>query len=287
MTQPTGQDVVNTAVTLLHGAHYCACEHRCYPENWPHEVDCSGLITADRRHLGLIPATQCDGSFQIMRDVYAAGLQSTLDVARHTPGMVIARGINNGRGGRPGIDPGHIGFTVGDGVHSLEARGHWAGVGLFNIDSLDWSGAGYLPGVNYGPAVPGAPPEVKQPLPHVNVFQENAMHVDAAAVGKGHYLLGPDGGVFAYGGAPFFGSLPSIHRTPDLVFDWATSILPTPTGKGYWIGTAAGSVFTFGDAQFHGTFHGKIGPLQTVVKLFPNGSGYQAIQDDGTILEPA
>lgn len=147
MTEPTGDLLVVTARDLLAGAHYDQCGSRCWPENPPRCVDCSGLVTAVRRHAGLIGDQECDGSFAIMRQVYATGQALTIDQARHTPSAVVAQGINNGRGGIPGIDHGHIGFSVGDGIHTLEARGHESGVGLFLFDSLVWDGAGVLPGV--------------------------------------------------------------------------------------------------------------------------------------------
>lgn len=290
----TGQDIVNTAITVLRGTHYDQCGSRCFPENWPHCVDCSGLVSACLRLNGL-GEHGCEGSFAIMRRVYGANLELSIDQARHVPGAVLALGVNNGRGGIPGVDPGHIGISVGDGIHSLEARGHWAGVGMFTIDSIGrWDGAGMLPEVAYGTVIGQPAPPSIMPLPPVRSFQENTMHVAAAQAHTGVYLLEPNGGVEAYG-VPFYGSIPGLVASKtiaaplDLVFDWATSILLTPAQHGYWIGTAAGYVYSFGDATYYGGFHGLLGPLQTVVQLFPNPhdpSHYQAVQDDGTVLNP-
>lgn len=157
---PSGHDVVATAVAILNtpGIHYDQCGSRCFPENQPHCVDCSGLVSAVDRRIGLDHG--CEGSFAQMRRVYDAGTQLDIETALHTPGAVLAEGINNGRGGIPGQDPGHIGISVGDGTHSLEARGHWAGTGTFFARSLHWTGAGILPGVTAaaGPAPAPIPP---------------------------------------------------------------------------------------------------------------------------------
>lgn len=57
-----------------------------------------------------------------------------------------------------------------------------------------------------------------------------------------------DGGVFTYGGAPFFGSVPARipGGAPSVAAAW------TPSGNGYWILGADGSIKEFGDAQWHG-----------------------------------
>jgi hypothetical protein len=62
--------------------------------------------------------------------------------------------------------------------------------------------------------------------------------------GHGYWIAGADGGVFALGGAQFYGSLPDRGvRVHDIV-----AIIATPTGKGYWLVGAAGDVYAFGDA---------------------------------------
>jgi hypothetical protein len=55
----------------------------------------------------------------------------------------------------------------------------------------------------------------------------------------------PDGGVFAYGGAPFLGCLPELgvrHPFPIVAGAW------TPSGEGYWLVGRDGALFAFGDA---------------------------------------
>ena len=73
----------------------------------------------------------------------------------------------------------------------------------------------------------------------------------ATADGKGYWLVAADGGVFAYGDAPFHGSAGDItlnaarrrHRRH-------------PGGGGYWLVGPDGGVFAYGDATFHGSLGG-------------------------------
>src|SRR5437763_1810738 len=71
--------------------------------------------------------------------------------------------------------------------------------------------------------------------------------VAANPTGKGYWLVGADGGVFAFGDARFFGSTGNLRLTQPIV-----GMAATPTGKGYWLVARDGGVFAFGDALFVG-----------------------------------
>lgn len=76
--------------------------------------------------------------------------------------------------------------------------------------------------------------------------------VTAAAMApgaNGYWLAGADGGVFAFGSAPFDGSLPSAGITPAAPI----TAMAAAAGGGYWLLGADGGVFAFGDAQFYGS----------------------------------
>ena len=73
--------------------------------------------------------------------------------------------------------------------------------------------------------------------------------VDGATPG-GYWLVARDGGVFAEGGAPFYGSLPGLGIKPNAPI---TSIVATPHGHGYWLVGADGGVFAFGSAPYFGS----------------------------------
>ena len=67
--------------------------------------------------------------------------------------------------------------------------------------------------------------------------------------GGSYWLAGADGGVFAYGHAVNYGSLPALGVKVSNV----KTIVSTGDGKGYWLGATDGGIFGFGDARFYGS----------------------------------
>ncbi|MGH2690741.1 MAG: DUF11 domain-containing protein, partial [Actinomycetota bacterium] len=63
-----------------------------------------------------------------------------------------------------------------------------------------------------------------------------------------YWMVASDGGVFAFGEAPFSGSMGGIKLNKPMV-----GIAGTPTGNGYWTVASDGGIFAFGDAAFHGS----------------------------------
>jgi YVTN family beta-propeller protein len=62
---------------------------------------------------------------------------------------------------------------------------------------------------------------------------------------RGYWEVGQDGGVFAFGDAGFYGSLPKSASGMPARF---IALIPTVSGKGYWLVDSQGEVFPFGDA---------------------------------------
>lgn len=62
--------------------------------------------------------------------------------------------------------------------------------------------------------------------------------------GYGYWMVGADGGVFAFGDAQFKGSMAGRPMNKPVV-----DIIPTATGWGYWLVGEDGGLFAFGDAQ--------------------------------------
>ena len=73
--------------------------------------------------------------------------------------------------------------------------------------------------------------------------------------GNGYYLVGADGGVFAYGDAVFHGSIPALGLPPLAHPIVGFDIMPGD--KGYQLYGGDYGVYAFGDAPYlgHPTYH--------------------------------
>ena len=79
-----------------------------------------------------------------------------------------------------------------------------------------------------------------------------------------YWLVASDGGVFAFGGAGFFGSTGGIMLNKPIVGSMGgtrlnkpiVSIVPASDGKGYRLVASDGGVFVFGSATFNRSLGG-------------------------------
>ncbi|MGA2835036.1 MAG: PQQ-binding-like beta-propeller repeat protein [Acidimicrobiales bacterium] len=99
-------------------------------------------------------------------------------------------------------------------------------------------------------------------------------------VSPGYWLSASDGGVFAFGSAPFAGSAGSLQLVAPVV-----GMAPTPDHQGYWLVAADGGVFNYGDAGFYGS----AGGLQLAAPVVgmaptPDGRGYWLVGADGGVF---
>lgn len=110
------------------------------------------------------------------------------------------------------------------------------------------------------PDVPDAPPD-SETITSANGTVISAPIVGAASVisttnpgEKGYYLVGADGGVYAFGAAVFEGSIPGLIAEKKLnrLNEPIVGIIAFDQ-KGYNLIAADGGVFAFGDAPFEGT----------------------------------
>ena len=98
--------------------------------------------------------------------------------------------------------------------------------------------------------------------------------------GKGYFMVGSDGGVFAFGDAVFRGSMGNVKLNQPV-----QSLVPTRTNQGYWLVASDGGIFAFGDAAFHGST-GAMTLNKPIVNMAstPSGQGYWLIASDGGIF---
>jgi S-formylglutathione hydrolase FrmB len=101
----------------------------------------------------------------------------------------------------------------------------------------------------------------------------------APASGRGYWVLGADGGVFAFD-APFLGSLPALGlRTRGV------ALAASPSGGGYWVLGPDGGVFAFGDARYVGSLGGKrLNAPAVSLTPTPSGNGYWILTADGGVF---
>jgi hypothetical protein len=106
--------------------------------------------------------------------------------------------------------------------------------------------------------------------------------VATTPTGRGYILVGADGGVFTFGDAMFFGSLPGLGVTPNQSIVAAAI---TPSGGGYWLVAADGGVFAFGDAPSLGGLGGThLNAPVTDFDSTPDGAGYWMAAADGGVF---
>ncbi len=101
---------------------------------------------------------------------------------------------------------------------------------------------------------------------------------------QGAWLVGSDGGVFAFGDAPFLGSLPSkgVKAAGSIV-----GMAAAPGGGGYWLVGSDGGVFAFGDAPFLGSLPSTgVKAAGSIVGMAaaPGGGGYWLVGSDGGVF---
>ncbi|MEZ5282526.1 MAG: hypothetical protein R2770_18870 [Acidimicrobiales bacterium] len=108
----------------------------------------------------------------------------------------------------------------------------------------------------------------------------------ATTSGNGYYMVGADGGLFAFGDATFRGSVPEV--LPGVTLDAPISaITVTDSGSGYRMVAADGGMFNFGDAAYYGSVP-EVLPGVTlaspVVGMVASPSGYLMIGGDGGVF---
>lgn len=136
------------------------------------------------------------------------------------------------------------------------------GIGLQQVDFgiADWTGHSHLiPGSAFtqyaNPPSSGGDYDLSitngvwPNEPEPSVLAKPAVEIIGTKSDNGYWIVAADGGVFAYGDAVFFGSLPSRSIVPAAPI---VSMEVTTTQLGYRLLGSDGGVFCFGDAMFYG-----------------------------------
>jgi hypothetical protein len=109
---------------------------------------------------------------------------------------------------------------------------------------------------------------------------------------QGYWLEASDGGVFAFGDAGFYGSLPGLGFAPAASAGSAPKLsapivgmVPSADGRGYFMVSSDGGVFAFGDAHFAGSCPGIGGCQGSAVAVIPDasGRGYWIATNNGNV----
>ena len=97
--------------------------------------------------------------------------------------------------------------------------------------------------------------------------------------GQGLIMIGANGGVFAFGNAPFKGSEAGQHLNAPIVGSARTA-----DGQGYWLVGSDGGIYAFGDAAFEGSEGGQHlnAPIVGMAATGDSG-GYWLVGSDGGV----
>ena len=98
--------------------------------------------------------------------------------------------------------------------------------------------------------------------------------------GKGYWVVGANGSLFAFGDATYQGSADGLALNKPVV-----GMAATADGKGYWLVASDGGIFDYGDAHFYGST-GNLVLNKPVVGMAPtpDGRGYWLVAADGGIF---
>jgi hypothetical protein len=149
-------------------------------------------------------------------------------------------------------------------------NGYWlvaSDGGVFAFGDAGFYGS--LPGLGLAPAGTVGRPALAAPI----------VGIVPSSNGGGYFMVGADGGVFAFGDAQFAGSCPSIGGCVGT----AVAVMPDATGRGYWLVTSSGAVYAFGDAAFLGSPGARSVPVTSAVRT-PDGHGYWILFADGDVV---
>jgi hypothetical protein len=112
-----------------------------------------------------------------------------------------------------------------------------------------------------------------------SVLPSAAPPAGAATDLPAYWLVASDGGIFAFGGAPYYGSTGGMVLNRPVV-----GIASTPGGGGYWEVASDGGIFSYGNAHFFGSTGSMVLNRPVVGMASDGNSGYWLVASDGGIF---
>jgi hypothetical protein len=152
---------------------------------------------------------------------------------------------------------------------TIDGGGYWlvaSDGGIFSFGDTAFYGS--IPGIGIAPADSDNPRRLNAPIVGVVPSSDDG----------GYFMVGADGGVFAFGDAKFAGSCPGIGGCSGA----AVAVMPDASGNGYWVVTATGHVYAFGDATNFGAPGQQSVPVTSAVRT-PDGKGYWILFSNGAV----
>jgi len=111
----------------------------------PKSFDCEGLVKWAAAHVGVSMPSGATAQYVYIRD---HGGTMSVQQALHTPGALLFHFSHEPRNAGDVPADGHVAISVGDGVHTMEARGRAYGVNEFaNAGGRSFNYAGMIPGM--------------------------------------------------------------------------------------------------------------------------------------------
>jgi hypothetical protein len=249
---------------------------KAYDKYWIVGQD-GGVFSFNAPFYGSVPQTK--------KITNAVGIVSTPTQVGYyvftSTGEVFAYGNAVSKGGSPGANN-VVGFALrpqNDGYWMVGADG-----GVFAYGNAAYKGSSHQI-------------DPTQPAGGSNSFVPSKPIVGIASTksGNGYWMVGADGGVFAFGDAVYRGSSGQIDTAKPAggsnSFVPATPVVNmavSPSGNGYWLVAADGAIYAFGDAQYGGRVASQT-PLPPVSDTHTNPAPTtpnKTVQGGGTELVP-
>jgi cell wall-associated NlpC family hydrolase len=143
-TSPTAQAFLDTALSQR-GKPYVYGATAATTDPSPRAFDCSELTKWAAARVGVTIPDGATAQYLYARD---HGMTMTVDQALHTPGALLFHFSHEPRNLGDIPADGHVAISVGDGVHTIEARGHKYGTNVFDATKgREFNFAAMIPGM--------------------------------------------------------------------------------------------------------------------------------------------